>query len=129
MTPGRGVNQEGFHSRQPHCSTGIFQSATPLKASRAARNHLSGGDSWAGQTGRRFVDDVVDASTCRDQAAQVRVATRGTEPKRDRRSTDSALVARPAGHLPRGCHRHRAGGGSIRQSRPARVSSPYTSCH
>ena len=45
MSPGRVVNHEFFHSRQPHWRMGTFQSSTPLNASRATRNHWSGGDS------------------------------------------------------------------------------------
>ena len=41
-SPGRVLNHEGFHSRQPQRGMGTFQSGTPLNASRAVRNHLSG---------------------------------------------------------------------------------------
>ena len=42
MSPGRVLNHEPFHSRHPHRRIGTFQSKTPLNASRATRNHLSG---------------------------------------------------------------------------------------
>ncbi len=41
-SPGRQENHECFHSRHPHCRIGTFQSSTPLNASRATKDHLSG---------------------------------------------------------------------------------------